>query len=104
MWVPVTNPLTKPSTYKQAMDKFFEFKDQNDCLLSCVPVNDYILKDYKPLNFTRNPWQRSQDLQGLHSLSFAVNILKKIINDRSGKFSWAQSLLSRAKLRRIYRH
>ena len=48
-----------------------------DCLLSCVKVNEYILKNFKPINFTRNPWIKSQDLIGMHALSFAVNILKR---------------------------
>ena len=77
MWVPVTNPLIKPDTYKSAMLQFLELDNSFDCLLSCVKVNDYLLKDFKPLNFTRNPWQRSQDLKGVHALSFAVNILKR---------------------------
>ena len=30
-----------------------------------------------PLNFTRNPWQKSQDLSGTYALSFVVNILRR---------------------------
>ena len=77
MWVPVTNPLIKSDIYKEAADKFSKLDDKYDCLLSCVKVNEYLLKGFKPLNFTRNPWQRSQDLMGMHALSFAVNILKR---------------------------
>lgn len=77
MWVPVTNPLIQPDIYTNAMQKFLEQDHNFDCLLSCVKVNDYLLKNFKPLNFTRNPWQRSQDLKGIHALSFAVNILER---------------------------
>ena len=77
MWVPVTNPLTVPRIYKEAVRSFESLDNEYDCLLSCVRINEYLLKDYKPVNFTRNPWLRSQDLDGYHALSFAVNILKR---------------------------
>ena len=77
MWVPVTNPLTGPDVYRKAI-KLYERKDENyDCLLSCIKVHDYLLQNYKPINFTRNPWMKSQDLKGISALSFAVNILKR---------------------------
>tara|TARA_B110000444_G_C18823678_1_gene589142 strand:- start:1338 stop:2024 length:687 start_codon:yes stop_codon:yes gene_type:complete len=77
MWVPVTNPLISPSVYKDSVEQYLNIENEHDCLLSCVKINEYLLKDFKPLNFTRNPWQRSQDLEGIHALSFAVNILKR---------------------------
>lgn len=77
MWVPVTNPLTIPELYSNAMLSFENLDDRYDCLLSCVKINEYLLKDFKPVNFSRNPWLRSQDLEGYHALSFAINILKK---------------------------
>ena len=77
MWVPVTNPLTGPDVYKKAMALYEKKNVSYDCLLSCVKVNEYILKNFKPINFTRNPWIKSQDLIGMHALSFAVNILKR---------------------------
>ena len=77
MWCPVTNPLAGPEVYKKAM-KLYEKKDLiYDCLLSCIKVNDYLLRNFKPINFTRNPWMKSQDLKDITALSFAVNILKR---------------------------
>ena len=32
---------------------------------------------FYPLNFSRSPWPRSQDLEPLISLPFVINILKK---------------------------
>ena len=48
-----------------------------DCLLSSFQIKDYFFFKNKPLNFKRTPWPRSQDLNGLQSLSFAINILSR---------------------------
>lgn len=77
MWVPVTNPLTGPKIYNEAVQMFEGLDNKYDCILSCVKINEYLLNDFKPVNFTRNPWLRSQDLEGYHALSFAVNVLKR---------------------------
>ena len=46
-------------------------------LLSAVEnKQNYFFKN-KAINFKRTPWPRSQDLEPLVSLSFAVNILKR---------------------------
>ena len=77
MWVPVTNPLINPEIYKNAVEIFMNLEKKYDCLLSCVKVSEYLLENFQPLNFTRNPWMRSQDLEGIYAISFAVNILKR---------------------------
>ncbi len=77
-WINVTNPLFKAEYYDQAIKKFKSInKNKFDCLLSSFLIQDYFFFKKKPLNFKRYPWPRSQDLEGLVSLSFAVNILKR---------------------------
>lgn len=78
MWVNVTSPLIGPDIYKKSLE-LYEKKDSGyDCLLSCTRVQEYLLKDFKPINFVRDPWPRSQDLSGIHALTFGINILKKV--------------------------
>ena len=40
-------------------------------------VQEYLYYEDKPLNFTLDPWQRSQDLVGTYAINFAINILSK---------------------------
>ena len=77
MWAQVTNPLAGSKIYQKAVDLYFSMDSKFDCLLSCSEVKDYLLRDFKPLNFTRIPWMKSQDLEGIHELTFVANILKR---------------------------
>ena len=76
-WINVTNPLFKTEYYDQAIKKFKSINKKYDCLLSSFLIQDYFFFKKKPLNFKTYPWPRSQDLEGLVSLSFAINILKR---------------------------
>ena len=80
VWIPVTNPLAGPSVYEKAISEY-DLKISNsyqyDCLLSVYEVKDYIFYKGKPVNFTPNPWLKSQNLSDLYAVSFVVNILKK---------------------------
>ncbi len=77
MWVPVTNPLAGPHIYKEAMAQYKKLESGFDSLLSCIEVKDYLIKDEQPINFSRAPWMKSQNLSGIKALSFVVNILKR---------------------------
>ena len=77
MWTQVTSPLTTTKIYNEAIKTYNNLSDNFDCLLSCVNINEYLLKNDKPINFTRTPWQKSQDLKDIKALSFAINILKR---------------------------
>ena len=79
MWSQVTNPLTGPKIYQDAVNIYNNLDEKYDCLLSCTNVNEYLLKNYKPINFKRTPWQKSQDLNDIKALSFSINILKSSI-------------------------
>jgi CMP-N-acetylneuraminic acid synthetase len=77
-WVNVTNPLAPVEAYENAILEFQKLDlDKYDCLLSVFPVQDYIFYNNEPVNFKPFPWPRSQDLQGMSSMSFVVNILSR---------------------------
>lgn len=76
-WINVTNPICDKRIYKYAVKKFLENHKKYDCLLSAVMCKqNFFFKD-KPINFYRSPWPRSQDLEPLISLPFAINILER---------------------------
>jgi len=77
-WIPVTNPLGDGQIYKNAVSAFNSM-DHNvyDSLLSVSGVQEYLYYNDKPLNFTLDPWQRSQDLVGTCAINFAINILSR---------------------------
>ena len=77
-WIPVTNPLVDGQIYKNAVNSF-KSMDHNvhDSLLSVSGVQEYLYYNDKPLNFTLDTWQRSQDLVGTYAINFAINILSK---------------------------
>lgn len=76
-WVNITNPLISHQIYEIAVKKWRKLSFKYDCLLSAVEnKQNYFFKN-KAINFKRTPWPRSQDLEPLISLSFAINILKR---------------------------
>lgn len=77
MWVNVTNPLAEASVYEEAIKKYHNLEPKYDCLLSVTEIQDYFIFRDKYLNFVRNPWPRSQDLEPLKAINFVTNILKR---------------------------
>jgi len=82
-WVNVTNPLAEHYVYEKAIDLYQNLESGYDGLVSVTEVRDYLLFRGKPVNFSRAPWARSQDLEPLLSVSFVINILK-----RQNMISW----------------
>ncbi len=76
-WINATNPLSEAHIYSKAAELYHEISDDYDCLLSAINVQENIFYKGVPVNFQPNPWPRSQDLQGVSSLTFAINILKR---------------------------
>ena len=85
-WIPVTNPLVGGEIYKDAVKSFTSMNhDVYDSLVSVNNVREYLYHNGKPLNFSLDPWPRSQDLSGTYSINFAINIISKkdMINNRA---------------------
>ena len=77
-WIPVTNPLVNHRIYIDAVKSFIKMDHEKyDSLLSVNEVHEYLYYKNKPLNFSRDPWLRSQDLKGVFAINFAINILSK---------------------------
>ena len=76
-WVNVTNPLATEDLYTDAIRIYDSLGDEFDCLLSVFELKEYVFYQNEPLNFSRAPWARSQDLQGMLAMSFAINILRR---------------------------
>jgi CMP-N-acetylneuraminic acid synthetase len=76
-WINATNPLSDAHVYTKAIELYRSLDPKYDCLLSAVNVQENIFYNGVPVNFSPNPWPRSQDLQGLCSLNFVINILKR---------------------------
>tara|TARA_B100001063_G_scaffold247388_1_gene294196 strand:- start:17614 stop:18300 length:687 start_codon:yes stop_codon:yes gene_type:complete len=76
-WINVTNPLAGPKIYSEATKKYHDIDKKYDCLLSSINLQENVFYQGKPINFSPYPWPKSQDLQGLASLTFTINILKR---------------------------
>tara|TARA_B100001142_G_scaffold235696_1_gene234112 strand:+ start:678 stop:1364 length:687 start_codon:yes stop_codon:yes gene_type:complete len=76
-WINVTNPLSETEVYTEAAKQYHEIDSSFDCLLSSINLQENVFYKGKPVNFTPYPWPKSQDLQGLVSLTFTINILKR---------------------------
>ena len=76
-WMNVTNPLCDEYIYQSAVKKFKTISKNYDCFLSAVKNKQNYFYKNKPINFKRSPWPRSQDLQPIISLPFAISILKR---------------------------
>ena len=76
-WINATNPLAEAHIYTNAVKLFNEIDSSYDCLLSAVNLQENVFYNGVPVNFSPSPWPRSQDLKGLCSLPFVINILKR---------------------------
>ena len=76
-WINVTNPLCDSYIYQNAVKKFQKISTKYDCFLSAVKNQQNYFYKKKTINFKRSPWPRSQDLEPLVSLPFAISILSR---------------------------
>lgn len=84
-WVNVTNPLVTSDVYNIAIQEWKHHEKKYDCLLSVYELQKYVFWKGKPLNWTPTQHPRSQDLEGLIAMNFAINIRprKDIIKEGS---------------------
>tara|TARA_B100001093_G_scaffold476031_1_gene502063 strand:- start:4090 stop:4755 length:666 start_codon:yes stop_codon:yes gene_type:complete len=76
-WINVTNPLAECMIYTEAVELYNSIEPAYDCLLSSILLQENVFYEGEPVNFTPYPWPKSQDLKGLKSLTFVINILKR---------------------------
>lgn len=76
-WINVTNPLADSQIYTNAVKLFNNMEKNYDCLLSATNLQENVFYKGVPINFSPSPWPRSQDLKGVCTLPFVINILKR---------------------------
>lgn len=83
-WINVNNPLVGLKEYEDAL---LCWKTTNrDCLLSVYNLQKYVFWKDVPLNWIPCQHPKSQDLDGLYAMSFAINIRNRKEVIESGTF------------------
>jgi len=73
-WVNVTNPLVSTKYYTEAILLYNSSKEYYDSFLSVNKIQKYLFYNGVPINFVPYPHPRSQDLDGMYAMNFAINI------------------------------
>lgn len=71
----VTSPFLKDSTLKKSLNYFMKRKKKLDSIATVTPLKEYLWKGKKAINYNPNKHPRSQDLQEIMALNFAINIV-----------------------------
>ena len=86
-WINVNNPLVTGDIYFAALYDWTAAKSSiNDCLLSVSNLQKYLFWDGRPLNWVPSEHPKSQDLQGVKAMNFAINIRPRKDVIREGHF------------------
>jgi len=83
----VTSPFLKDSTLKKALKLFPKRKNLFNSVVTVTNIKEYLWKNKKALNYNPNKHPRSQDLKGIISLNFAVNIVTKEYMFKKGRIT-----------------
>jgi N-acylneuraminate cytidylyltransferase len=78
MYCPCTSPIIKFQTYKSFIKKFLNSKNKFDSLNSVSPLNTFIWKGNKSLNYNSLKAPNSQNLpKNYFELSFGLNLISR---------------------------
>ena len=75
MFTNSTSPLVKIKTYQSIINKFLKIKKNYGSINTVTSIKEYIYYKNKPLNFKENKAPKSQNINNLFKLNFAVNII-----------------------------
>ena len=75
MFTNCTSPLIKIKTYQTIINKFLKIKKNYGSINTVTPIKQFIYYKNKPLNFKMNKAPKSQNINNLFKLNFAVNII-----------------------------
>lgn len=75
MFTNCTSPLIKIKTYQAIVNKFLKIKKKYGSINTVTPIKEFIYYKNKPLNFIENKAPKSQNINNLFKLNFAVNII-----------------------------
>jgi N-acylneuraminate cytidylyltransferase len=78
MYCPCTSPIIRLQTYKSFIKKFLSLKNKFDSLNSVSPLNTFIWKGKKSLNYNSLKAPNSQNLpKNYFELTFGLNIISR---------------------------
>lgn len=83
----VTSPFLKDRTLIRALKLFTKRKNSISSVVTVSNVKEYLWKNKKALNYNPNKHPRSQDLKGIISLNFAINIVTKEYMLKKGRIT-----------------
>ena len=75
MFTNCTSPLIKINTYQSIVNKFLQIKNKYGSINTVTPLQDFIYFKNKPLNFKESKAPKSQNINDVFKLNFAVNII-----------------------------
>ena len=77
LYVHVTSPLLKDTSLQNAIVKYQNLPDRYDSLATVKGLKEYLWSPNGPINYDPSCHPRSQDLQEIYALNFAINIIGK---------------------------
>ena len=81
----VTSPFLKDSTLLDALKKFANKNRRYDSVATVTTLKEYLWRKKKAINYNPNKHPRSQDLEGLMALNFAINIVSTKFMKNKGR-------------------
>lgn len=77
IYSPVTSPFVNPETLELAIQKFLNFGDENDSVLSVFDMKHHMWMNNKPLNYNPYHSPNSQDLPTVYKVTYGFGIISK---------------------------
>ena len=83
----VTSPFLKDRTLIKALKTFLQFRKKYSSVVTVTKLKEYLWKDKKAINYNPDKHPRSQDLKGVVSLNFAINIVETVFMKNKGRIT-----------------
>ena len=77
MFTNCTSPLVKINTLPKIINKFLKIKKKYGSINTVTPIREFVYLNKKAVNFNPSKAPKSQDIQNMCKLNFAVNIISK---------------------------
>ena len=77
LYAHVTSPLLKDQTLIDSVKIYQTLQNDYDCLASVKTIREYLWSKNKAINYDPLNHPRSQDLEALYALNFAINLISK---------------------------
>ena len=71
----------------KALKTFLKFRKKYSSVVTVTKLKEYLWKDKKAINYNPDKHPRSQDLKGVVSLNFAINIVETVFMKNKGRIT-----------------